>query len=91
MRRFSIRTLMAVIVVFAVGLAALINANSLWAAMMLLISLAAVGIDVMGAVILRGGEHSWWAGFAFFGGAYLALAFAPWLSDTFQPSALSNF
>ena len=85
MRRFSIRTLMAVIVVCAVGMAALMNANSLWAGMMLLASLAAVGIAMMGAVILRGGEQYWWAGFAFFGGAYLALAFAPWLSDTFQP------
>jgi hypothetical protein len=35
MRQFSIRTFMAVIVVSAVGLAALGNANELWAEVML--------------------------------------------------------
>jgi hypothetical protein len=85
MRRFSIRSLIVLIVVFAVGLAALRNANELWAGMLLLVALAAVGVAVMGAVILRGKERDWWAGFAFFGGGYLALAIGPWLSDTFQP------
>jgi hypothetical protein len=85
MRRFSIRGLMAVIVVAGVGLAALRNANALWAGMLLIVALAAVGFAVMGTVILRGNERYWWAGFAFFGGGYLALAVGPWLSDTFQP------
>jgi hypothetical protein len=85
MRRFSIRSLMAFIVVAAVGLAALGNANELWAGMLLLAALGAVGFAVMGAAILRGKERYWWAGFAFFGGGYLALAVGPWISDTFQP------
>jgi hypothetical protein len=85
MRRFSIRSLTAFIVVAAIGLAALRDANDLWAGMLLLLALAAVAIAMMGAVILRGGERYWWAGFAFFGGGYLALAVGPWLSDTFQP------
>jgi hypothetical protein len=76
---------MAVILVSAIGLAAIRNANSLWAGMMLLTALAVVGIAVMGAVILRGKERYWWAGFAFFGGAYLAIAVGPWLSPWFQP------
>src|SRR6266436_1870509 len=84
MRRFSIRTLMAFVLVSAVGLAALRNASDLWAGMMLLVALAAVGVAVLGAVILRGRERCGWAGFAFFTGGYLALAIAPWLSDTFQ-------
>jgi MFS family permease len=85
MRRFSIRTLMAFVLVSAIGLAALRNANDLWAGMLLLLALAAVGAAMMGAVILRGRERYWWAGFAFFGGGYLAFAVGPWLSDTFQP------
>ncbi len=85
MRRFSIRSLTAFIVVAAIGLAALRNASDLWAGMLLLLALAAVAIAMMGAVILRGGERYWWAGFAFFGGGYLAVAVGPWLSDTFQP------
>ena len=85
MRRFSIRSLMAFIVVAAIGLAALRNASDLWAGMLLLLALAAVAIAMMGAVILRGWERYWWAGFAYFGGGYLAVAVGPWLSDTFQP------
>jgi hypothetical protein len=85
MRRFSILGLMAFLVVAAIGLAALRNANDLWAGMLLLLALAAVAIAMMGAVILRCGERNWWAGFAFFGGGYLAVAVGPWLSDTFQP------
>ena len=85
MRRFSVRTLMALIVVCAVGLAALRSANEVWAGIMPLVALATVGTAAMGAFILRGWERHWWAGFAFFGGTYLTLAVAPWLSDTVQP------
>jgi hypothetical protein len=84
MRRFSIRSLMAFVLVSAVGLAAFRNAGDVGAGMLLLASLAAVGMAVLGAVIMRGGERCWWAGFAFFGGGYLAIAVGPWLSDTFQ-------
>ncbi len=84
MRRFSIRSLMAFILVSAVGLAALRLAGDLWSGMLLVVTLAAVGVAVLGAVILRDRERYWWAGFAFFCGAYLSLAFGPWLSDTFQ-------
>src|SRR3954451_23074823 len=85
MRRLSIRSLMAFIVAAAVGLAALRNANELWAGMLLLVALAAVGFALMGAAILRGKERHWWAGFAFFGGAGLALTVGPWRGDTFRP------
>jgi hypothetical protein len=85
MRHVSIRSLMALIVVAAIGLAALRNANDLWSGMLLLFALTAVGIGIMGAVILRGGERCWWGGFAFFCGGYLALAIGPWLNDRFQP------
>jgi hypothetical protein len=54
MRRFTIRTLMSAIVVSAIGLAALRNASDLWAGFMLLVALAAVGVAVLGAIILRG-------------------------------------
>src|SRR5436309_1310644 len=76
---------MTFVLVSAVGLAALRNASDLWAGMMMLVALAAVGVAVLGAVILRGRERYWWAGFAFFTGGYLALAIGPWLSDTLQP------
>jgi hypothetical protein len=84
MRRFSIRSLMAFVFLCAVGLAAFRNTGELWAGMLLLAALTAVGVALMGVVILRGKEQYWFAGFAFFGGRYLALAIVPWLSDAFQ-------
>jgi hypothetical protein len=81
-RRFSIRTLMVLVLVSAVGLAALRSAGDLWAGMLLLLALASVGVAVMGAFIMRGSERYWWVGFAFFSSGYLALAVGPWLSDT---------
>ncbi len=86
MRRFTIRILMAVIVVSAVGLAALRNASELWAGMMLLVALAAIGISLLGILILRGQEQAWSVGFALFAGIYFALALAPWLSEAFWPN-----
>jgi hypothetical protein len=85
MRQFSIRTLMAVIVGSVVGLAALRNANELWAGITLLGAVAAVCFALMGAVMLRGTERVWCGGFVFLGGIYLACAFVPWLSGEFQP------
>jgi hypothetical protein len=85
MYRFSICTLMVFVLVSAIGLAALRNANELWAGTMPLVALAATGTAVLGAVILRGRERFWWLGFALFSGGYLTLALGPWQSDTFQP------
>jgi hypothetical protein len=77
MRRFSIRTLMAFVLVSAIGLAALRNANELWAGALLLVALAAAGAAVLGAIFLRGREQAWWAGFALFSGGYLVAAICP--------------
>lgn len=85
MRPYSIRTLMVFVVAAAVGLTALRNANAWWAGAMLLIAIAAVGIAITGAVMMRGGERCWWAAFAFFGGSYLTLTFAPGFSTEVGP------
>jgi hypothetical protein len=85
MRRLSIRSLMSFVVVSAVGLAALRNASDLWAGMMLLAALAALGAATLGSLILRGKERCWWAGFAVFSGGYLALAVGPWFRENPRP------
>ena len=85
MRHISIRSLMAFVVVAAVGLAALRNANEVWAGIMPLVALAAVGASLLEAIIPRSGEQYWWLGSALFSGGYLAVALGPWQSDTFQP------
>ena len=84
MRRFSIRTLMAVVVVSAAGLAALTNANEMWAGIMLLrrrdcrLPCFDWGGDVAGqrtrlVYRIRVPRRR-----------HLACAFSPWLSDRFQ-------
>jgi hypothetical protein len=85
MRPFSIRMLMVIVIIFAVGLAALRNASDLWVGTLLLADLFVLGTALMGAVILRGREQHWCIGFVSFAGFYLALSMGPWLSDAFQP------
>ncbi len=84
MRRFSIRTLMVFVLVSAVGLAALRNANGVWAGVKLLLALASVGVAVVGTCLMRVRERAWWLGFGVFGGGYLAVAIAPVLSSPFN-------
>jgi hypothetical protein len=88
MRRISIRTTMAFVLVVAVGLAALRNANDLWAGSMLLAAMAATGAAILGAILSRGRERAWWLGFALFGGGYLAAAFGSIRSELATTVAL---
>ena len=81
MRRVSIRTLMAFILLSAISLAVLKNANELLAGATFLAALDMVGIAILGAIFLRGPQRAWWTGFALFAGTYLAFALVPWLSS----------
>jgi hypothetical protein len=85
MRRFSVRSLMAFVVVLAGFLGALRSADDVSAGATVLVAFAAVATAVMGGLTLRGAERYGWAGFAVFGGGYLAIALGPGLSDTFRP------
>jgi hypothetical protein len=84
MRRFSVRTLMVLIVGAAVGLAALRNANVYWAATLVAVVLAAVATSLTGAMTLRGREQCGWAGFAIFSTVYLVGAVASEFSLSFR-------
>jgi hypothetical protein len=58
MLQISIRTLMAFILLSAMSLAVLRNANELWAGVMLLVALDMVGIAVLGVIFLRGPQRA---------------------------------
>jgi hypothetical protein len=90
MRRISIRTLMACVLVAAVGLAALKNAGELWAGIMLLLALAAAGVAILGAALMHGRERAWWLGFAVFAGLYLTVAIGPWVGDGFRYQLITS-
>jgi hypothetical protein len=77
MRRFSIRTLMVLIAGSATGLAALRNANELWATVMMMLALGLVCVAGLWAILLRGRERAWWLGFAVLGCTYLSVSLSP--------------
>ncbi len=72
--RFTIGTLMGVVLVLAIGFAALKNVNTTWAGVMVLLTCGALGLAMMGAVLRREATRAWWIGFAVFGWGYLGLA-----------------
>jgi hypothetical protein len=85
MRRFSIFAMMGFVLACGVALAALRNASELWAGILFVIDLGALGAALLGVIYLRGKERAWWLGFGLFGGGYLMLTLAPWLGEQFQP------
>ena len=69
MRRISIRTLMVVVIMSAIFLAALRNADDTWATPTTFLAVACIGLGVVWARALHGRERAWWFGFAAVGGA----------------------
>ena len=72
--RFSIAGLMGVVLVSAVGFAALRNASEAWAGWMLLLTCGVLTLAVVGSLCRGPDERAGWLGFALFGWGYLALA-----------------
>jgi hypothetical protein len=76
---------MAAVSALAVGLAALRDANPLWACALMLATAAALGTALFGALHGRGLTRAWWLGFLVFAGGYSVLAFGPWFSEHIGP------
>ena len=75
MRRISIRGLMAFVVVSAVAIAALRNADDYWASAMILATPLLLGVALIAAVWGEERSRARRLGFAILGGGYFALAF----------------
>lgn len=75
--RLSIAGLMAVIVLIAVGFAALRNPTVLWASLIFTATVAFLATAILGSIARRGRARMTWAGVAVFGWAYLAMSFGP--------------
>ena len=75
--RFSIAGLMGVVLFAAIAFAALRSSSQTWAGLLLLATLGAFGIALVGAVCRSGSERGGWFGFAVFGWIYMNAAFWP--------------
>lgn len=83
--RFSIAGLMGLVVVVAVGVAALRSGSEDWAGIVLTLTLGLLGAAVLGAIYRTGPRRAFWVGFALFGWGYLALTYAPWFGSEVGP------
>jgi hypothetical protein len=73
--RLSIAGLMGIVLVTGIGLAALHSASVIWSGVLLLGTLGALGIALVGAFCGSGSARGGWIGFAVFGWIYLSTAF----------------
>jgi hypothetical protein len=79
MRRFSIRSLMAFIIIAAIGLAAIRSGSAAGAGVMFSITFFAMIAAFLGIALGRGMRRVFWLGFATLGWSYLLLMYVPWL------------
>jgi hypothetical protein len=83
--RFSIGTLLSVIAILGVAMAALRNPSYLWAALTFTTALLAVIAAIASAIVARAERRAYWLGFSLFGGTYLAICTMPGLHDAVCP------
>ena len=81
MKRISIRSLMAFIVVTAIGLAAIRSGSAAWAGATLSTTFFALVSSFLGIALGRGRRRVFWSGFALLGWSYLILVYTPWLNE----------
>jgi hypothetical protein len=79
MRRFSIRSVMAFIVVAGISLAAIRSGSAPWSGTMFSITFFTMVCSLLGVALTRGRRRIYWSGFAALGWSYLLLMYAPWL------------
>src|SRR5438270_8186539 len=88
--RFSIAGLMFVVLLIAVGVAALRSASQLWAGMIFTLTLALLGVAVIGVIYRRGARRAFWLGATLFGGGYLIVSFGPWFATEVRPYLVTS-
>ena len=74
MRRVSIAGLMAIVLLAALGSAALGSGSGLWCSAIYSLTLMALGLGLAGSILARGAARAFCVGFALFGCGYIYLA-----------------
>jgi hypothetical protein len=77
--RITIAHLILVVLVAAIGLAAIRSGSAAWAGAMFSITFFAMICSLLGVALGRGMRRVYWSGFATLGWSYLLLIYVPWL------------
>jgi hypothetical protein len=77
--QITISELIVVVVITAIGLAAIRSGSPSWAGAMFSITFFAIICAILGIALGRGMRRVYWLGFAVLGWSYLVLIFIPWL------------
>jgi WD40 repeat protein len=75
--RFNIASLLVVVVLVAVGFAALRESNETWDSGLFTLTLSVLLASTLLAIHRNDGRRAFWIGFALFGSGYLALSLVP--------------
>ena len=79
--KVTIAQLILVIVVVAIGLAAIRSGSPAWSGAMVSITFFAMICSLLGIALGRGARRVYWSGFATLGWSYLLLIYIPWLHE----------
>jgi len=82
---FSIASLLVVIGVLGIALAAFRNPSYLWANVTFSVAFAAIVLAIINTIYGRGANRAYWLGFALCGGTYFATCTAPGLREYLCP------
>ena len=88
--RFSIASILAVIAIFAIALAALRSPSYLWANVTFSLALGAIVVGVVNVIYGRDAARAYWVGFSLCGGIYLAICSLPDLRDSVCPRLVTE-
>jgi hypothetical protein len=75
--RFHLGTLLLIVLLVAVGFAALRESNEIWESSVFSITLGVLPISILFAMHRTEKRRAFWLGFALFGAAYLAMSLVP--------------
>ncbi len=88
--RVSIAGLMGLIVMIALSVAALRSPTPLWSGTIFTLSLAALGVSLVGLVNRHGPRRAFWGGFAILGWGYWIAALSPWIGEAIGPRLVTT-
>jgi hypothetical protein len=79
--RVTIAQLILVVVIAAIGFAAIRSGSPAWSGALFSITLFAMICSLLGIALGRGTRRVYWSGFATLGWSYLLLIYVPWLHE----------